>query len=283
VADAAGRLLVVGTPIGNLGDLTSRAAEALSSADLVVAEDTRVTARLLSHLGVRRPMISFNDHNATARLPDLLSRLASGKTLALTTDAGMPAVSDPGARLVAEARDAGHRIEVIPGPAAVTAAVALAGVEAAGFVFGGFLPPRPAGARRDALAALRDAAASTGLPLVLYEAPHRIHALLSLLAEVAPGDHVVLARELTKRHEEVIVGCAAELLASHAEPRGEYTVVIQSQPQQEAAPSVSLDLDGLVRAAVGAGLGQRTIVELLRGAGLSRRDAYARARPSLER
>jgi 16S rRNA (cytidine1402-2'-O)-methyltransferase len=282
VADA-GRLLVVGTPIGNLGDLTPRAAEALRTADLVVAEDTRVTARLLAHLGVRRPMISFNDHNATARLPDLLSRLASGNTLALTTDAGMPAVSDPGARLVAAARDAGHRIEVIPGPAAVTAAVALFGVDAPGFVFGGFLPSRPAAARREALSALRDAAASTRLLLVLYEAPHRIHGLLRLLAEVAPDDLVMLGRELTKRHEEVIVGRPAELLASHAELRGEYTVVIQSQPRPGAAPSVSLDLDGLVRAAVAAGLGQRTIVELLRGAGLGRRDAYARAPGDAER
>ena len=122
-----GRLLVVGTPIGNLGDLSPRGAEALPAADLVVAEDTRVAARLLRHLGTRRPTLSFTEHNAAERLPGLLARLAAGETLALTTDAGMPAISDPGSELVAAARDAGHAVEVVPGPSAVTAALAVAG------------------------------------------------------------------------------------------------------------------------------------------------------------
>ncbi|HEX2194304.1 MAG TPA: SAM-dependent methyltransferase, partial [Candidatus Limnocylindria bacterium] len=156
---ASGRLLVVGTPIGNLGDLSPRAADALRSADLVVAEDTRLAARLLAHLDVRRPSVSFNDHNADQRLPGLLARLAAGETLALTTDAGMPAVSDPGAKLVAAARQDGHAVEVVPGPTAVMAAMALAGLEAAGCVFGGFLPARPASARIAALERLLAAAA----------------------------------------------------------------------------------------------------------------------------
>ena len=146
-----GRLLVVGTPIGNLGDLSPRAADALRTADLVVAEDTRVAARLLAHVGARRPTRSFNEHNAAERLPELLARLAAGESLALTTDAGMPGVSDPGALLVAAAREAGHEVAAIPGPAAVTTAMALAGVEASGFVFGAFLPARPASARAAAL------------------------------------------------------------------------------------------------------------------------------------
>ncbi|MDP9250566.1 MAG: SAM-dependent methyltransferase, partial [Chloroflexota bacterium] len=141
-----GRLLVVGTPIGNLGDLTPRAAEALRTADLVVAEDTRMAQRLLAHLSARRPSVSLTEHNFGERLPQLLERLASGKTLAMTTDAGMPAVSDPGARLVEAARAAGASVEIVPGASAVTAAFAAAGVEAIGFVFGGFLPARPASA-----------------------------------------------------------------------------------------------------------------------------------------
>ena len=143
-----GRLLVVGTPIGNLGDLSPRGADALRGADLVVAEDTRVAARLLRHLEVRRPTLSFTEHNAAERLPGLLARLAAGETLALTTDAGMPAISDPGSELVAAARDAGHAVEVVPGPSAVTAALAVAGLSGGGFVFGGFLPARPASVRR---------------------------------------------------------------------------------------------------------------------------------------
>ena len=137
---AGGRLLVVGTPIGNLGDLSPRAADALREADLVVAEDTRVAARLLRFIGARKPSLSFTEHNAAERLPGLLGRLGSGETLVLTTDAGMPTVSDPGAELVAAARGAGHAVEVVPGPSAVTAALAVAGISGSGFLFGGFLP-----------------------------------------------------------------------------------------------------------------------------------------------
>ena len=275
-----GRLLVVGTPIGNLGDLTPRAADALRDADLVVAEDTRLAARLLAHLGVRRPTIAFNAHAPEGRLSELLARLAAGATLALTTDAGMPGVSDPGPRLVAAARAAGAAVEVLPGPSAVTAAIAAAGVEAIGFLFGGFLPARPASARGEALERLLDAASATGLPLVLFEAPHRIAPLLASLDRAVPAARVAICRELTKLHEEVILGTPAEVAAALREPRGELTLVI-SGLAISPAEALPFDVAALVAAAAGVGLPPRTIIELLRATGVPRREAY-RAVPTAD-
>jgi 16S rRNA (cytidine1402-2'-O)-methyltransferase len=269
----AGRLLVVGTPIGNLGDLSPRAAEALRTVDLVVAEDTRMAARLLAHVGARRPTRSFNEHNTARRLPELLSRLAAGETLALTTDAGMPGVSDPGATLVAAARSAGAAVEVVPGPTAVTAAVALAGEEASGFVFGGFLPARPASARRAALERLLIAAASLDLPLVLYEPAVRLGSLLRLLQERAPAARLAVGRELTKRFEEVVTGTPQEVAAAMPERRGELTIVISGLAPAEGG-TAGLDPRGLAAAAAAEGLSRRTMANLLRAGGLSRRDAY---------
>jgi 16S rRNA (cytidine1402-2'-O)-methyltransferase len=277
----AGRLLVVGTPIGNLGDLTPRAAEALRSADLVVAEDTRLARRLLSHLGAKRPTVSFNDHSPEGRLGELLARLAGGATVALTTDAGMPGVSDPGARLVAAARAAGASVEVLPGPSAVTTAIAASGVESLGFVFGGFLPARPAAARSVALRRLLDAAGAAALPLVLFEAPHRVATLLAALDEVVPEARVAACRELTKLHEEVIVGTPAELRTRLTERRGEMTLVISGIPAAEVA--TTLDVRAFVEAANDAGLAPRTIVELLRASGVPRREAYRAAQPAKPR
>jgi 16S rRNA (cytidine1402-2'-O)-methyltransferase len=267
-----GRLLVVGTPIGNLGDLTPRAADALRNADLVVAEDTRMAQRLLAHLSTRRPTSSLTEHNVGERLPQLLERLAAGETLALTTDAGMPAVSDPGARLVEAARAAGASVEILPGPSAVTAAFAAAGVEAIGFVFGGFLPARPASARAAALARLIAAAGSTGLPLILFEAPHRAMSLLSALDRLVPGATVAACRELTKLHEEVLVGSPAEVRATLVAPRGELTLVISNLPS--TAEVSAADPVAIMAIARAAGLGQRTSADLLRAAGLPRRAAY---------
>ena len=274
---AAGRLLVVGTPIGNLGDLTPRAAAALREADLVVAEDTRVAARLLAHLGARRPTLSFNAHNAAARVPGLLRRLVEGETLALTTDAGMPGISDPGARLVAAARAANLMVEAVPGPTAVTTAVALSGVETPGYVFGGFLPARPASARAAVLERLLSAAGSIGLPLVLYEAPPRVRSLLAALEDRQAGIHVAICRELTKRHEEVLVGTPGEVSSRLVELRGEFVVVVSSiePPTRESG---ELRAQTVAAAGRAAGLSERGLVELLRGSGVGRREAYRLAR-----
>jgi 16S rRNA (cytidine1402-2'-O)-methyltransferase len=268
---------VVGTPIGNLGDLTPRAAAALRHADLVVAEDTRVAARLLAHLEVRRPTISFNEHNAAGRLPDLLGRLAAGETLALTTDAGMPGVSDPGARLVAAARAANVVIEAVPGPAAVTTAVALSGVEAPGFLFGGFLPSRPASARAAALERLFAAAGSVRLPLVLYEAPPRVRSVLAALADRQPDLQVAVCRELTKLHEEVLAGTPADVSSRLVELRGEFVVVVSSI-EAPTGETGELPVQKVAAAGRAAGLSERGVVELLRGSGVGRREAYRLAR-----
>lgn len=271
----SGRLLVVGTPIGNLGDLTPRAADALRTADLLVAEDTRVLARLLAHLAVRRPTLSFNEHNAASRLPGLLARLATGETVALTTDAGMPGVSDPGAALVAAARAAGALVEVVPGASAVTAAVALSGVDAAGFVFGGFLPARPASVRAMALERLLIAAGSTSLPLVVFESPHRVRKLLATLAERVPDAQVAVCRELTKHHEEVTVGTPAKVAERLTEERGEFVLVISGLRDGPATSSEgAVDGARIAASALAAGIGERSIVELLRSLGMGRREAY---------
>ncbi len=270
--------MVVGTPIGNLGDLSPRAADALREADLVVAEDTRVAARLLRFIGARRPTQSFTEHNAAERLPGLLTRLAAGDTLALTTDAGMPAVSDPGAELVAAARVAGHEVVVVPGPSAVTAALSVAGVSGAGFVFGGFLPARPVSARRAALERLAGAAGDLGLPLVLFEAPHRIGRLvgeLEGLTAAHPDLSVAVGRELTKVHEEVLVGTPSEVAAALSAPRGEFALVVSGLGT--SAGTVAVDLDALVAVGQEAGLSDRSVADLLRAAGIGRREAYARA------
>lgn len=269
----SGRLVVVGTPIGNLGDLTPRAAEALRNADLVAAEDTRMALRLLSHIGAKRAVVSYNDHSPEGRTADLLGRLGRGETIALTTDAGMPGVSDPGPRLVEAARAAGATIEVVPGPSAVTAAIAASGVEALGFVFGGFLPPRPASARRTALQRLLGSSGTAGMPLVLFEAPHRAAALLADLESLVPESRVAACRELTKLHEEVMIGTPGELRARLAAPRGELTFVISRIPPV-ATEAVGVDVRALVAAAESAGLPPRTVVELLRAAGVPRRAAY---------
>lgn len=276
----AGRLVVVGTPIGNLGDLSPRAAEALREADLVVAEDTRIAAKLLRFIGARRPTQSFTAHNAGERLPGLLARLASGDTVVLTTDAGMPAVSDPGGELVAAARAGGHEVVVVPGPSAVTAVLAIAGVAGApgdGFIFGGFLPARPVSARRAELGRLADAAGGVGLPLVLFEAPHRISRLLRELGDLAaahPDLRVVAGRELTKMHEEVVAGTPSEVAAALPAPRGEFTLVVFGWTAP-AIRSGAADAGALVAACRAAGLPDRSVVEILRAAGIGRREAYA--------
>ena len=190
----------------------------------------------------------------------------------------MPAVSDPGARLVAGAREAGHAVEVVPGPSAVTAAVALAGVEAPGFLFGGFLLSRARGARRVGLERLLRAAAAADLPLVLYEAPTRVAALLRDLAELVPDARVAVGRELTKLHEEVRVGAASELAADPPVARGEFTVVIAGLVASDAVAAERFDAAGLARMALGQGLSERGTIELLRAAGLPRREAYRVAR-----
>ncbi len=233
-----GRLLVVATPIGNLGDLSPRAKEALAAADLVAAEDTRRTGALLRGLGIEAPaLVSCHRFNEAARVEEILDRLRAGATVALVTDGGTPAISDPGWRLVAAAHREGIPVSPVPGPAALVAALSAAGLPADRFRFVGFLPSR-APARRRLLAAL----AREPDTLVFHEAPHRLAASLADLAEVLGEDReAVLCRELTKLHEEVLRGTLGELardVAARDRVRGEIvSVVAGSGEDAPAAPA----------------------------------------------
>ncbi len=221
-------LYIVGTPIGNLEDLTPRAARILAEVSLVAAEDTRVTRRLLSHLGIRPRTTSFHQHNWRDKLDGVLAELAEGD-VALVTDAGMPGISDPGSELVAAAAQAGFKVEVVPGPSAVTAALALSGFAGDAFLFLGFLSRR----KKDRQAGLREAS-SSAVPLVLFEAPHRLRATLADLNTVFGERPLAVCRELTKLHEEVFRGTAAEALEHFDSPRGEVVIVVQGRPVEAA-------------------------------------------------
>ena len=215
-------LTLVSTPIGNLGDLTLRAIEALKVCDVVIAEDTRRAANLLGHLKIRRPLVSFHEHNEERRLPELIRRLKIGERLAMVTDAGTPSVSDPGYRLVRACIDEKIAYTVLPGPSAVVTAIAGSGLPPVPFVFGGFLPSSGSGRRAE----LRRAA-SAGMTSLYFESPHRLSACLSDLEVIAPSARVCVARELTKIHEEYRQGTPSELHAYYlANPaRGEITLV----------------------------------------------------------
>lgn len=222
-----GTLYVVGTPIGNLEDITLRALRVLKEVDLIAAEDTRHTAKLLHHYGIATPLISCHEHNEAARASELVQRLLAGASVALVTDAGMPGISDPGALVIARAHEAGVPVVAVPGPSAAITALVLSGLQADRFVFEGFLP-RAGKARQEALARL----AQEPRAVVLYEAPHRLLATLADL-ETAVGDRpLAVCRELTKRYEEVRRGTAATLRAHFAAhpPQGEFTLVLGPAP-----------------------------------------------------
>ncbi|CAI8040209.1 Ribosomal RNA small subunit methyltransferase I, partial [Geodia barretti] len=227
--DRGGTLYVVGTPIGNLEDLSPRAARVFREVALVAAEDTRVTRRLLNHLGARPRLLSFNEHNWRERLEPVFRALEEGD-VALVSDAGMPGVSDPGRELVAEAAVRGVRIESVPGPSAVTTALAVSGLPADAFLFLGFLPRR----RRERQERLREAA-TYPLTVTLFEAPHRVRATLEDIALVLGERPLAVCRELTKLHEEVFRGTASEALEHFASPRGEFAVVIAGAGPDQAS------------------------------------------------
>lgn len=268
-------LYVIGTPIGNLEDLTLRARRILSSVPLVAAEDTRVTRRLLAHLDAHPRLHSCHEHNWKQQLPRLLEALAEGDA-ALVTDAGSPAVSDPGAGLVAAVADAGHTVVSIPGVSAVTAALSVAGFPADRFVFLGFLPRR----RSNRTATLVESARSPQT-MVLFEAPHRLQSTLTDIVDALNDPHIAVCRELTKLHEEVWRGNASAALEHFTEPRGEFTIVIG--PVTLAEPEHSASEDELMETARHA-LSQRraagkrgrdAVAEVVASTGLPRRAVYA--------
>lgn len=251
-------LVVVGTPIGNLGDLSPRAVETLRDADVIACEDTRRVRQLLSAAGVSAGgrLMAVNDHNEAAAVRGVLERLASGQTVAVVSDAGMPAVSDPGERLVAAASAAGHAVQVVPGPSAVVAALVVSGLPAGRFAFEGFLP-RKGRARTDRLAEV----AADRRTAVVFEAPRRVRETVADLLDVCgPERRVAIARELTKRFEEVWRGTLEEAVAHvvESEPRGEYVLVIDGAPERPA-PSSS-EVESALRDAMASGADKRSAV-----------------------
>ncbi len=230
-------LYIIATPIGNLGDLSPRAAAILSVADVIAVEDTRVTAKLLHHIGTKRPMIAYHDHNADKIRPQLLNRMAQD-IVVLVSDAGTPLISDPGYKLVRDAQAAGHLVTTVPGPCAAIAAITLAGLPTDRFLFMGFLPNKQK-ARRDAIAEFAKLRAS----LVLYESGPRLGACLIDLAFVLGNRDAAVAREITKAYEECVTGTLNSLAERYADapPKGEIVIVVGPPGEAEAATADDLD------------------------------------------
>ena len=226
----SGKLILVGTPIGNLSDFSPRAVEALSQADFIAAEDTRVTVKLLNHFDIKKPLVSYFEHNKTARGPELCARMESGETCALVTDAGMPAISDPGELLVEQCAERGIPVFVVPGPSAVVSALAVSGLPTGRFTFEGFLSVNKK-SRREHLEELRDERRT----MVFYEAPHKLAGTLADLLAAFGDRRISLVRELTKIHEEVIRTTLAEAAARYADggARGEFVLVVEGAEKKE--------------------------------------------------
>ena len=261
-----GTLYLVATPIGNLGDFSPRGIEVLNTVDFIAAEDTRVTVKLLNHFGIKKPMVSYYRHNEDSRGDELLARLLAGESCALVTDAGTPAISDPGEALVALCAENGVEVTAIPGACAFVTALAVSGLPTARFTFEGFLPMNKKN-RRAHLDSLRDERRT----MVFHEAPHKLLATLNDLAEAfGPDRRVSLCRELTKLHEEVrrtTLGQASEHYAANP-PKGEFVLVVEGAPEKEEEAH-TLE-DGLA------------LVEQLKADGLSTRDAVKKAAAELD-
>jgi 16S rRNA (cytidine1402-2'-O)-methyltransferase len=264
-------LYIVATPIGNLGDLTPRAAQILTKADVVAVEDSRVTAGLFRHLGTKGKMLPYHDHNADAVRPGLIARMAS-EAVALVSDAGTPLISDPGFKLVRDARAAGHVVTTIPGPCAAIAALTLAGLPTDRFFFLGFLPAKQQ-ARAEAIAEV----AAIRATLVLYESGPRLAACLAALAEGLGNREAAVAREITKRFEECVTGTLSELAARYADapPKGEIVVVVA--PPGEAPPASAEDADAALAEALTRLPPAKAAGEVAKKLGLDRKALYARA------
>jgi len=265
-----GTLYLIATPIGNLEDVTLRALRLLREVDLIAAEDTRTARKLLAHYDIHRPLISYNDRNKRLRTPVLLDALSRGD-VALVSEAGTPAISDPGQDLVAAAWEAGHRVVPVPGPSVLTAALAASGLSTRRFLYLGFLP-RQAGAIRRLLRPLRQASET----LVAFEAPHRLRQSLPLLVDELGDRRVAVCRELTKLHEEVFRGRLSEALAHFQEPRGEFTLVIEGSaetpgPTERVTDAARQEARRLRSAGLPA---RRAVAQLSQAFGLSRREAY---------
>lgn len=280
-----GRLFVVATPLGNLGDITLRATRTLVSADLVACEDTRRTRKLLTHLGSAARTLSCHKFNERARVQQVLDRLEEGKTVALVSDAGTPGLSDPGARLIQAASDAGYAVEPIPGPSAPAAAISICGMEAPAYLFAGYAPPTKTARKkffRSILAAEKGRATedpkATPWPVVFFEAPHRIHPCLLDLVEHFGERKVVVIREMTKLHEQVVRGTLEEAAAALVlKPgKGEFTLVMEggSGPEESLLEDPG-EIKAAYRSLLARGVARKEAMkQLARSTGMPRRKIY---------
>ena len=264
-------LYIVATPIGNLGDMTSRAAETLRRADLILAEDKRVSAKLLAHIGAKAPMMAYHDHSDDRLRQRILDDLAT-KAVALVSDAGTPLISDPGYKLVRAARKAGLAVHTLPGPSAAIAALTLAGLPTDRFLFLGFLPAK-AKARSEAITEIASVRAS----LVLYESGPRLGESLAALRDGLSQREAAVVREISKLHEETVSGTLAELAERYAanQPKGEIVIVVGPPPERQEASDD--ELDDALRAALASMSPSRAAADVAGSLGIPRKRAYARA------
>lgn len=265
-------LYIVATPIGNLSDLSSRAADVLRQADVIAVEDSRVTGKLLNHLGIKRPMTPYHDHVAEGVRPALVARMAS-EAVALVSDAGTPLISDPGYKLVRDARAAGHAVTTIPGPCAAIAALTLAGLPTDRFLFVGFLPSK-AKARAEAIVEISAIRAT----LILYESGPRLGATLAALASGLGDREAAIAREISKMFEECVTGTLLSLSKRYADmpPKGEIVIIV-SPPIQEAAVTDDATIDTALRKALSRLPPAKAVGEVSKAMKLDRQELYARA------
>jgi 16S rRNA (cytidine1402-2'-O)-methyltransferase len=270
---AAGVLYLVGTPIGNVGDLSPRARHVLGHVQCIACEDTRRSGLLLHNLGIKSRLVSFHEHNQSSRIPELLAALEAGEAIAVISDAGLPGISDPGEALVAAARAAGRTVICVPGPCAVTTALVSSGLPAGRFCFEGFLPPK-ATQRRSRLQEL----AAEPRTLVLFEAPHRLINLLEDLHAELGDRPIAVTRELTKRHEQQVGPCVSAALEHfrHNPPQGEFTIVLGGAATETAPPPSEADLQTALSTLVASGLSRSDAArQLAQETGMARRELYA--------
>lgn len=268
-----GSFTIVGTPIGNLGDLSPRGQAALAAADVIYCEDTRVTGKLCAHFGIKTPCRAYHEHNAEALRPRILEALNAGQAVALVSDAGMPLISDPGYKLVQAVIAEGLEPQVVPGPTAATTALVLAGLPSDRFMFAGFLPPK-SGARRKALSELAQVPGS----LIFYEGPSRLAAMLADAGEALGNRPAAVSRELTKLYEETRRGRLAELAQHYAEagpPKGEIVVLI-GPPARGEEPSED-ELDAMLRRALAENSLKDAVAYVTNVSGTKKKLVYARA------
>lgn len=263
-------LYIVATPIGNLGDITYRAVQTLGAVDLIACEDTRTTAKLLDHYGIRKPLVSYHEHNEAERTQQLLGRLEAGESIALVTDAGTPLISDPGYRIVSEAAARGITVTALPGASAILTTLAASGLPTDAFLFAGFLPQKTT-ARRKALTEWSALPAT----LVVYESPHRILESLADIADVLGPRPMVAGRELTKLHEELLRGTPEEVraaLASRPAIKGEFTLAIaKGEPVRDTTESPR---DAVTRLIAAGTPRMDAIKQVARERGVTKRDLY---------